>query len=69
MGSPLDNENYHSYSRSSLLGGRVKWLSGKDFFLAHGTADKNVHFQHGMLLARELVKHGIRYKQQVKALK
>ena len=65
MGSPLDTDNYPSYSSSSLLGGRVRWMRGRDFFLAHGTADRNVHFQHGMLLARELVNHGIRFKQQV----
>ncbi len=42
-----------------------RYLRGKDFFLAHGMADRNVHFQHGMVLAKELVRNNVQFKQQV----
>ncbi len=42
-----------------------RYLRGKDFFLAHGMADRNVHFQHSMVLAKELVRSGVQFKQQV----
>ena len=36
------------------------------FYLVHGTADNNVHFQHSMVLARHLAKKDIFFQQQVK---
>ena len=37
----------------------------KDLFLVHGMADRNVHVQHSMLLAKELIRHGVPFQQQV----
>jgi hypothetical protein len=37
----------------------------RKLFLVHGTADDNVHMQHSMVLAKELVKEGVLFKQQV----
>ena len=43
-----------------------KKKQNKMFYLVHGTADNNVHFQHSMVLARHLAKKDIFFQQQVK---
>lgn len=35
----------------------------KTYMLVHGTLDDNVHFQQGMLLARELERKDIQFKE------
>ena len=64
MGLPLPTENFRGYQKSSLLE-QSKWISGKDFFLAHGMADRNVHFQNSMILAKTLVSHNVPFEQHV----
>jgi len=48
MGFPLPAENYRGYQDGSLID-RAKNIRGKAFLLAHGMADRNVHFQGPML--------------------
>lgn len=62
MGLPRDN--LAGYERADLTRAAAK-LKGKKFLLVHGTADDNVHFQHSMMLAKELTKKGVLYKTQV----
>ena len=52
MGLPLPSENFRGYQKSSLID-RVEGIRGKDFFLAHGMADRNVHVQNSMILAKK----------------
>lgn len=62
MGLPSDN--MAGYERADLI--RIaSRIMGKKFFLVHGTADDNVHFQHSMMLAKELTKQGVMYRTQV----
>jgi dipeptidyl aminopeptidase/acylaminoacyl peptidase len=44
---------------------RAKYIRGKAFLLAHGMADKTVHFQNSVLLAKELVDNNIPFEQHV----
>ena len=64
MGLPLPTENFRGYQKSSIID-RSKWISGKEFFLAHGMADRNVHFQNSMILAKNLVAHNVPFEQHV----
>ena len=64
MGFPSSGDNAKGYDQASLLSQASK-MSGKELFLAHGMADRNVHFQHSMVLAKELIKHEIAFQQQV----
>ena len=52
MGLPLPTENFRGYQKSSLLE-QSNWINGKAFFLAHGMANRNVHFQNRMILESE----------------
>eukprot|EP00095_Tigriopus_kingsejongensis_P005245 maker-scaffold353_size198981-snap-gene-0.31 protein:Tk05245 transcript:maker-scaffold353_size198981-snap-gene-0.31-mRNA-1 annotation:"dipeptidyl aminopeptidase-like protein 6" len=64
MGLPTPEDNFKGYEQGSLLN-RVGAIQGKLFLLAHGMADRNVHFQHSMLLAKTLVEHNVPFEQQV----
>ena len=67
LGLPTPEDNFAGYEASSLIGGyggeRAKYIGR--IFLAHGMADRNVHVQHSMLLAKELIRHGVPFQQQV----
>ena len=65
MGFPTPDDNYQGYEEASLFK-KAQYIAGKDLFMAHGMADRNVHFQHSMVLAKELIKHQVAFKQQVK---
>lgn len=45
MGKPNVSDNYKGYADSDVTK-NVEPLASKMFFLAHGTADDNVHIQH-----------------------
>ena len=64
MGQPTKEDNYKGYEDASLVD-RTRWLRGKEFFLAHGMADRNVHVQHSMILAARLARDNIPFEQQV----
>ena len=69
MGQPGPSGNFGGYQQSDIVH-RAKNLHPTDktmrkLYLIHGTRDDNVHLQHSMMLAKELVKEGIIFKQQV----
>ncbi|CAJ1087747.1 inactive dipeptidyl peptidase 10-like [Xyrichtys novacula] len=62
LGSPSAEEN--KYTASKVLS-NMKGLQGGTLFLAHGTADANVHFQHSAELIKHLIKIGANYTMQI----
>ncbi|XP_039998551.1 inactive dipeptidyl peptidase 10-like [Xiphias gladius] len=62
LGSPSTEEN--RYQASRVLPS-MKSLQGGSLFLAHGTADANVHFQHSAELVKHLIKIGANYTMQI----
>ncbi|XP_075950574.1 inactive dipeptidyl peptidase 10-like [Anarhichas minor] len=62
LGSPSTEEN--AYQASKVLT-NMKGLQGGTLFLAHGTADANVHFQHSAELIKHLIKIGANYTMQI----
>ncbi|KAK9510889.1 hypothetical protein O3M35_005573 [Rhynocoris fuscipes] len=64
MGMPNITGNYKGYEEAELTR-RVEGLKEKSLYLVHGTADENVHLQHGLHYARALSNAGIVYSQQI----
>ncbi|KAL1115092.1 hypothetical protein AAG570_007123 [Ranatra chinensis] len=64
MGLPNATGNYRSYEESDLSR-RVEGFRDKGLYLVHGTADDNVHLQHGLRLARALSDAGVVFTQQI----
>lgn len=64
MGLPLPSENFRGYQKSSLIE-QIQYIEGKEYFLAHGMADRNVHIQNSMIIAKVLVNHNIPFEQHV----
>ncbi|XP_040887999.1 inactive dipeptidyl peptidase 10-like [Toxotes jaculatrix] len=62
FGLPSTEEN--RYQASKLLPS-MRSLQGGTLFLAHGTADANVHFQHSAELIKHLIKIGANYTMQI----
>ncbi|XP_023282846.1 inactive dipeptidyl peptidase 10-like isoform X1 [Seriola lalandi dorsalis] len=62
FGLPSTEEN--RYQASKVLP-NLKGLQGGTLFLAHGTADANVHFQHSAELIKHLIKIGANYTMQI----
>ena len=67
MGLPLPSENFRGYQKSSLID-QIQYIEGKEYFLAHGMADRNVHIQNSMIIAKVLVNHNIPFEQHVSVL-
>ena len=65
MGIPSE-DTFSWYEKGSLIRKAYQlYGKSKDFFLAHGMADTNVHLQNSMVLAKELVKYNVTFQQQV----
>jgi len=64
MGLPGPDGNWKGYDLSDLSAKAAKF-HGKNFFLIHGTADDNVHFQQSMVLTRALVDYNILFRLQI----
>ncbi|XP_068165208.1 inactive dipeptidyl peptidase 10-like isoform X2 [Antennarius striatus] len=62
FGSPSTEEN--RYQVSKVLS-NMRGLQGGTLFLAHGTADANIHFQHSAELIKHLIKIGANYTMQI----
>ncbi|KAM4601751.1 inactive dipeptidyl peptidase 10-like [Polymixia lowei] len=61
FGLPSTEERY----QTSKVLPNMKGLPGGSLFLAHGTADANVHFQHSAELIKHLIKIGANYSMQI----
>lgn len=62
MDVPVNNQE--GYANGSLLHEEtVEGFRGKNYFLVHGTADDNVHFQHAMVLSKKLQARNIFFQQ------
>ena len=68
MGLPTANDNLRAYEKSDLCK-KAENFRGKQFYLIHGTADDNVHYQQSLMLARALEAADILFRQQVCIIK
>lgn len=64
MGLPTENDNLDGYKQAQLID-KLENITSNSYFLIHGTFDDNVHYQHSLLLANELQKKDILFRQQV----
>lgn len=59
------NDDYLRALQESDLSMRAGNIDSRNFFLIHGTADKMVHEQHSLMLARALIEQGVGFRHQV----
>lgn len=64
MGLPTLEDNQKGYNESDVTR-RVENFRHKIFYLIHGNADDNVHYQQSMALSRAFETHDIMFYQQV----
>ena len=57
----LPQDNHEGYNHSLITG--IENLKNKVWMLNHGVADDNVHYQHSMLLTKELEEHDVQFVQ------
>ncbi|EDW02855.1 venom dipeptidyl peptidase 4 [Drosophila grimshawi] len=63
MGLPTVDDNQLKYSESSAFGNLDNFKT-HDFLLIHGSGDDNVHYQHSLLLAKQLQRADILFDEQ-----
>ncbi|XP_066966101.1 dipeptidyl peptidase 4-like isoform X2 [Macrobrachium rosenbergii] len=63
MGLPTPDDNLRAYIASDITK-NVTNFKNKEFFLIHGTADDNVHYQQSMMLSRALEVNDILFRSQ-----
>jgi len=65
----MDTYNGHveNYRNASLIE-NSEGLRNKKYMVIHGLADTNVHFQHSVMLSKDLQRKAIIFQQQVRVL-
>ncbi|KAF7269818.1 hypothetical protein GWI33_017160 [Rhynchophorus ferrugineus] len=63
MGLPTDNDNLEGYNNTDITR-NVEALRKRLYFVIHGNADDNVHYQQTMLLVKALEAADISFRQQ-----
>jgi dipeptidyl-peptidase-4 len=63
MGLPTPDDNLSAYNASDVTH-YVSNFRNKKFYLVHGNADDNVHYQQSMILSRALERADILFRQQ-----
>jgi dipeptidyl-peptidase-4 len=63
MGLPTMEDNYDAYNTSDVTH-HIENFRNKKFFIVHGNADDNVHYQQSMILSRALERADILFRQQ-----
>lgn len=63
MGTPQDNEAGYNASDISRHLNQFKY---HDFFLIHGNADDNVHYQQALVLSKALQHDDVMFEQMVR---
>ena len=66
MGLPTPQDNEKGYAESDICA-KAENFRGKQFYLIHGTADDNVHYQQSLMLAKALEAADVLFRQQVKS--
>ncbi|XP_044001063.1 venom dipeptidyl peptidase 4-like [Aphidius gifuensis] len=64
MGLPTLDDNFNGYEQAQLIN-KAKNIKSNSYYLIHGTFDDNVHYQNSLLLADELEKNNIIFRQQI----
>jgi len=63
MGLPTPDDNLYGYNASDVTN-HIENFRTKKYYLIHGNADDNVHYQQSMILSRALEKADILFRQQ-----
>lgn len=64
MGLPTPDDNEHGYNNTDITR-NAEAFRGKLFYLIHGNADDNVHYQQSMLLTKALEEADVLFWQHV----